>query len=141
VYASELDPQPALSYFAPPAFVDIQWKVYAIFGVFCTVMAIHTFFLLPETSRKMLEDVEEILMTGTPAWKTRVEFNKIVATEHGDVNDKEAAFRHEDVLPEKNTVEVPKYNSSLRSFHRNSTLPQMGGGRHLFSTYDALWVF
>lgn len=47
-------------------------------------------------------------MTRTSAWKTRVEFIKIVAAEHGDVSDKEAAFRHEDVLPEMNEVEVPK---------------------------------
>jgi len=61
-----------------------------------------------ETSGKTLEDVEEIFMTRTSAWKTRVEFIKIVAAEHGDVSDKEAAFRHEDVLPEMNEVEVPK---------------------------------
>lgn len=37
----------ALSYFVPPAFVNIQWKTYLIFGVFCTAMAIHVFFLFP----------------------------------------------------------------------------------------------
>lgn len=79
-------------------------------------------------------------MTGTTAWKTRVEFIKIVAAEHGDVSDKEAAFRHEDVLPEKNEVEIPKVQQEFKVF-RNSTLPQMGGGGHSFSTYDATWVF
>ncbi|OCL04910.1 sugar transporter [Glonium stellatum] len=98
----------ALSYFVPPAFVNIQWKVYVIFGVFCTVMAIHVYFMFPETSGKTLEDVEEMFMTGAPAWRTRVEFNKIVAAEHGDVDDEEAALRHDDVPSEKKEVEIPK---------------------------------
>lgn len=39
----------ALSYFTPPAFVNIKWKTYIIFGVFCTAMTIHVFFCFPET--------------------------------------------------------------------------------------------
>ena len=56
-------------------------------------------------------------MAGTPAWKARVEFKKIVATEH-DVSDKEAAFRHEDVLPEENEAEVPKAQQEFTKFSR-----------------------
>ncbi|KAL4943788.1 hypothetical protein BDV06DRAFT_129660 [Aspergillus oleicola] len=70
----------ALSYFVPPAFVNIQWQVYIIFGVFCTAMFIHVFFMFPETAGKTLEDVEGIFTNpsgipyiGTPAWKTRNE--------------------------------------------------------------------
>jgi sugar porter (SP) family MFS transporter len=69
----------ALSYFVPPAFVNIQWRTYIIFGVFCITMFIHIFFLFPETARKPLEEIEEIFedesgikYIGTPAWKTRV---------------------------------------------------------------------
>jgi hypothetical protein len=65
----------ALSYFVPPAFVNIQWKVYLIFGIFCAAMAIHTFFLFPETAGKSLEDIEEMFLTGVPAWKTKVDFS------------------------------------------------------------------
>ncbi|KAF2653057.1 high affinity glucose transporter [Lophiostoma macrostomum CBS 122681] len=82
----------ALSYFVPPAFVNIQWKVYIIFGVFCTAMAIHTFFLFPETSGKTLEDVEEMFLSGVPAWKTRVEWQNTRKAEAGDLNDKEKAL-------------------------------------------------
>jgi hypothetical protein len=35
----------ALSYFVPPSFVNIQWKTYILFGVFCTLMAVHVFFM------------------------------------------------------------------------------------------------
>ncbi|ORY13403.1 high affinity glucose transporter [Clohesyomyces aquaticus] len=83
----------ALSYFVPPAFVNIQWKVYLIFGVFCTTMAIHVFFMFPETSGKTLEDVEEMFLKGVPAWKTRVEYHNVRRAEHGGMHDKEKALR------------------------------------------------
>jgi hypothetical protein len=38
----------ALGYFVPPAFVNIRWKVYLLFGVFCVCMFVHTFFMFPE---------------------------------------------------------------------------------------------
>ncbi|KAH7109652.1 high affinity glucose transporter [Dendryphion nanum] len=76
----------ALSYFVPPAFVNIQWKVYIIFGVFCTVMAIHVFFCFPETSGKTLEDIEEMFLTGVPAWKTRVEYQSSRRVEGGEMD-------------------------------------------------------
>ncbi|KAL2819758.1 general substrate transporter [Aspergillus granulosus] len=70
----------ALGYFVPPAFVNIQWKVYILFGVFCTAMCLHVFFMFPETGGKTLEDVEAIFTDpngipyiGTPAWKTKNE--------------------------------------------------------------------
>jgi len=69
----------ALGYFVPPAFQNIQWKVYILFGVFCASMFIHVFFMFPETAGKTLEEVEEmftdpkgIKYLGTPAWRTGV---------------------------------------------------------------------
>ncbi|KAF1954853.1 high affinity glucose transporter [Byssothecium circinans] len=82
----------ALSYFVPPAFVSIKWKVYVIFGVFCTAMALHTFFVFPETSGKTLEDVEEMFLEGVPAWKTRVEYSSSRKVEGGELSDKEKAL-------------------------------------------------
>lgn len=76
----------ALSYFTPPAFVNIQWRVYIIFGVFCTAMAIHTFFLFPETAGKTLEDVEEMFMAGVPAWKTKVDYSNTRRAERGELD-------------------------------------------------------
>lgn len=85
----------ALSYFVPPAFVNIQWKVYIIFGVFCATMAIHVFFCFPETSGKTLEDVEEMFTAGTPAWRTHVDYQSTRNAETGAVGDKAKAMHHE----------------------------------------------
>ena len=68
--------------------------MYIVFGVFCTAMAIHVFFLFPETAGKTLEDVESIFLTKVPAWKTRVEYGKILVVEHGESDlEKMAAFK------------------------------------------------
>lgn len=87
----------ALSYFVPPAFVSITWKVYILFGVFLVAMFIHVFFLFPETAGKTLEEVESIFLDphgikgiGTPAWKTRVNHKRIVDVErHGSLAGEE----------------------------------------------------
>ncbi|KAL1965695.1 hypothetical protein VTN77DRAFT_5195 [Rasamsonia byssochlamydoides] len=94
----------ALGYFVPPAFVNIQWKVYILFGVFCTAMLIHVFFLFPETAGKTLEEVEALFTDpngipylGTPAWKTKGAFSHAVAIEtRGYDEEKLAPTHHED---------------------------------------------
>lgn len=99
----------ALSYFVPPAFVNIQWKVYIIFGVFCTVMTIHVFFMFPETSGKTLEEVENMFNEGVSAWKTRVEFQKIRKAEGGVIDDEKSAGLHAVESPVHNEkAELPK---------------------------------
>ncbi|KAJ5708824.1 hypothetical protein N7493_010158 [Penicillium malachiteum] len=50
----------ALTFFTPPAFQNIQWKTYCVFGTFCIVAAIHVFFLFQETCGKSLEEIDEI---------------------------------------------------------------------------------
>ncbi|RFU30079.1 hypothetical protein B7463_g6264, partial [Scytalidium lignicola] len=76
----------ALAYFVPPAFANIRWEVYIIFGVFLCAMFIHVLFLFPETSQKPLEEIEDIFdyskpgsikYLGTPAWKTSVDKHTI----------------------------------------------------------------
>ena len=62
----------ALGYFVPPAFENIQWRVYLIFGAFCAAMTLHVFFLFPETAGKSLEQVEAMFDEHVPAWRTRV---------------------------------------------------------------------
>ncbi|KAH0602874.1 uncharacterized protein H6S33_008524 [Morchella sextelata] len=88
----------ALGYFVPPAFENIKWKVYIVFGVFCAAMTIHVFFLFPETAGKSLEEIEEMFEDKTPAWRTHVsketrpvhlgksggEFTEKPVTEHSD---------------------------------------------------------
>jgi hypothetical protein len=83
----------ALAYFVPPAFVNIQWKTYILFGVFCLAMFFHVFFMFPETAGKTLEEVEDIFTDkngpkyiGTPAWKTRVETSRVTLAEKGEID-------------------------------------------------------
>ena len=87
----------ALGYFVPPAFVNIQWKVYILFGVFCAAMFIHVFLMFPETAGKTLEEVEEIFTDpsgpkyiGTPAWRTKNAHGRLVQMEKGVIEEKPA---------------------------------------------------
>ncbi|KAL4802024.1 general substrate transporter [Aspergillus unguis] len=75
----------ALSYFVPPAFENIQWKVYTVFGTFCAAMTIHVFFLFPETAGKTLEDVDAMFQTDIKPWQTRVQYQNIRKVEQGNV--------------------------------------------------------
>ena len=96
----------ALGYFVPPAFVNIKWETYLVFGVFCVAMFVHVFFMFPETAGKTLEEVEELFTdpagpkgVGTPAWKTHVATRGAWARERGEIDSekagiKEAAFGH-----------------------------------------------
>jgi len=43
-----------------PAFVNIKWNVYLIFGIFKGAMFIHVFFIFPETSGKTPEETENM---------------------------------------------------------------------------------
>ena len=95
----------ALSYFVPPAFVNIQWKVYVVFGVFCIAMFLHVLFLFPETAGKSLEEVETMFTDptgpkyiGTPAWKTRVVTRKTLLLEKGEIDPEKTAAYHEESL-------------------------------------------
>jgi hypothetical protein len=58
-------------------------------------MAVHSFFVFPETAGKTLEEVEDMFLKKTPAWKTRVETARILAVEHGELSpEKLAQFGH-----------------------------------------------
>ncbi|KAI4146043.1 MAG: hypothetical protein L6R39_003617 [Caloplaca ligustica] len=62
----------ALGLFVPPAFHNISWKTFIIFGVLCFGAAVQAFFFYPETARKSLEEIEILFSKGGPRpWKTR----------------------------------------------------------------------
>ena len=94
----------ALTYFVPPAFVNIQWKVYVLFGVFNLAMFVHVLFAFPETAGKTLEEVEDmftdpagIRFIGTPAWKTRKAYGKARLLERGEFDDEKVEnFGHQE---------------------------------------------
>ncbi|KAL8734621.1 MAG: hypothetical protein Q9181_003137 [Wetmoreana brouardii] len=78
----------ALGYFVPPAFVNIKWQTYLVFGIFCLAMTVHVFFMFPETAGKTLEEVVDIFEdpngiknVGTPAWKTHISTKRTVMLE------------------------------------------------------------
>lgn len=79
----------ALSYFVPPAFVNIKWKVYILFGVFLATMTIHIFFMFPETAGKSLEEVEEMFLSGVKAWRTKVQHTDSRSVGTGQVDPEE----------------------------------------------------
>lgn len=65
-------------------------------------MAIHTFFLFPETAGKTLEDVEEMFLAGVPAWKTKVDYSNSRGAEQGELDPEKAKqFEHS---PERREV-------------------------------------
>ena len=101
----------ALSYFVPPAFVNIQWKVYTVFGVFGIAMFVHVLFLFPETAGKTLEEVEEMFTDpsgpkyiGMPAWKTHITTKKTLSLEKGEIDPEKLTAYHEG-SPERSTSE------------------------------------
>lgn len=60
----------ALAYFVAPAFTNIQWKTYIIFGVFCAAMIFQIFFMYPETARRSLEEIDIVFDTDVKPWQT-----------------------------------------------------------------------
>ncbi|KAI9688275.1 MAG: hypothetical protein M1820_010303 [Bogoriella megaspora] len=63
----------ALGLFVPPAFRNISWKTFIIFGVLCFGAAVQAYVSYPETARKSLEEIEEMFRPGGPKpWQTKV---------------------------------------------------------------------
>lgn len=60
----------ALAFFVPPAFTNIQWKAYMIFGTFCITMVFHIYFMYPETVKKSLEEIDVLFEGDIPAWRS-----------------------------------------------------------------------
>ena len=48
----------ALGLFVPPAFKNISWKTFIVFGSLCMGAVIQFYFTYPETGGKSLEEVE-----------------------------------------------------------------------------------
>ena len=63
----------ALGLFVPPAFKNINWKTFMIFGALCLGAAVQFFVSYPETGRKSLEEIEVMFRSGGPKpWKTKL---------------------------------------------------------------------
>ncbi|KAL7932840.1 general substrate transporter [Trichoderma chlorosporum] len=93
----------ALAFFVPPAFTNIQWKAYIIFGTFCFAMVFHIYFMYPETVKKSLEEIDVLFEGDIPAWrsaKAGSTFEEKVARAKGvgnfEESHKQADFNHEE---------------------------------------------
>ncbi|KAK8210367.1 hypothetical protein M8818_003537 [Zalaria obscura] len=60
----------ALAYFVAPAFTNIQWRTYIIFGVFCAAMFVHIFFMYPETQGMTLEEIDGVFEGKIRPWRS-----------------------------------------------------------------------
>ena len=62
----------ALGLFIPPAFANISYKTFIIFGVLCLGAAVQAFFTYPETAGKSIEEIQLLFESGSiPAWRTK----------------------------------------------------------------------
>ncbi|KAB8259506.1 general substrate transporter [Aspergillus pseudonomiae] len=109
----------ALGLFTPPAFANIRWQTYIIFGVFNTAMLIHVYFFFPETAGKTLEETEAmfedpngIKYIGTPAWKTRVTTGRIQQLERGNIEGLESKAQQEPAAREVEVAQAEQQTAS-----------------------------
>lgn len=62
----------ALNMFLPPAFINIKWRIFIVFGVLCIGAAVWFFLLYPETCGKTIEEIEIMFSKEGPRpWQTR----------------------------------------------------------------------
>ena len=98
----------AIGFFIPPAFENISWKLFIIFGVLCVGAAIQAYISYPETAGKTIEEIEMLFQPGAiPPWKTKpgnslldAKIQEVKETHRG-INDIEASHRAEQMLEEK----------------------------------------
>lgn len=70
----------ALGMFTPPAFVNITWKLFIIFGALCVAAAIWFWVFYPETCGKTLEEIEVMFSKDGPRpWNTRKGESRLAA--------------------------------------------------------------
>jgi Sugar (and other) transporter len=99
----------ALGMFVPPAFANITYKTFIIFGVLCFGAAVQAFFTYPETCGKTLEEIELMFSKDGPhPWNTKpggsrldAEIQAIIEKAHDryahgmDMNGDEEKMDHE----------------------------------------------
>ena len=111
----------ALAYFVPPAFVNITWRTYVVFAVFCAAMFIHVYFMFPETANKPLEEVEYIFDDTKPGGEFASSLNvqRVANAVHF-------------------SYQIYRY-ASLEDEEHSPPGPQAGTQRSLFRGEDCSW--
>ncbi|KAK3936800.1 general substrate transporter [Diplogelasinospora grovesii] len=81
----------ALGMFTPPAFINITWKLFIIFGVLCVAASAWFYVFYPETCGKTLEEVELMFSKDGPhPWNTKKGESRLTAEIEAVVNRKTA---------------------------------------------------
>jgi hypothetical protein len=63
----------AIGLFIPPAFLNIRWRLFIVFGTLCFAAAIQFWFTYPETCGKTIEEIEVLFSDDGPrAWTTKM---------------------------------------------------------------------
>lgn len=57
-----------LSFAVPPMLVNIQWRMYMLFGAFNFLALTHIYLAAPETKGKMLEEMDDVFDSKRKAW-------------------------------------------------------------------------
>ncbi|KIX03801.1 uncharacterized protein Z518_07354 [Rhinocladiella mackenziei CBS 650.93] len=65
----------SLTFWTPPGFQHIQWKVHIIFGTLCVCAFIHVFLLFQESCGKSLEQMDDVF-NNESVWAFRVKYNR-----------------------------------------------------------------
>ncbi|KAF2019055.1 general substrate transporter [Aaosphaeria arxii CBS 175.79] len=102
----------AIGIFIPPAFLNIRWRVFIVFGTLCLAGAIQFWFTYPETCGKTLEEIEVLFSPDGPRpWKTKKGHSRledeVVAVSHAQVDDEKLKKRTsgEGVIAQENISE------------------------------------
>jgi sugar transport protein len=107
----------ALGLFVPPAFRNITWKTFIIFGVLCLGAAVQAYVAYPETARKSLEEIEEMFRPGGPhPWNTHVGNSHLeghIAAVKANL-DKAKDLVHHDKSPETKEVVETEISSNAQ---------------------------
>lgn len=62
----------AIGLFIPPAFQNISWKLFIIFGILCFGASVQAFLTYPETAGKTIEEIELLFNdSAIKPWKTK----------------------------------------------------------------------
>ncbi len=86
---------PTVGLFVPPAFANITYKTFIIFGVLCFGAAVQAFFTYPETCGKTLEEIEIMFSKGGPRpWNTRPGGSRLEAEIQAVINRKAGGADH-----------------------------------------------
>ncbi|EME42070.1 hypothetical protein DOTSEDRAFT_72985 [Dothistroma septosporum NZE10] len=67
----------ALTFFTPPAFQNIQWRTFIIFGVFNVASFFHVFLFFPESKKKTLEEMDEVFAQSIWAFKIKYQNSRL----------------------------------------------------------------